>query len=104
MPSNWKPCSGQPAEPGASGTPPSITQLSLPTCATINSPLVTGTLSVTDPDGDAQVLKATFFTGARNNEDEVQLDDAGRSGNDWSGSFAVVIQGAGGGMLMEGSD
>ncbi len=102
---DWKPCPGQPAQAGASGSPPSIVELSLPTCATVAAPLVNGTVHITDPDGDAQVLKATFFTGGmRNNEDELQLDDAGRSGNDWSGSFGVVLQGAGGGMVMEGSD
>jgi hypothetical protein len=104
MPSDWKPCAGQTAQPGASGTPPMIVQLSLPTCAYLDSPLVTGTLRVDDPDADQQVLKATFFTGARNNEDELQLDDAGRSGNEWSGNLSVVLQGAMGGMLMEGSD
>ena len=104
MPSDWKPCPGEPAQPGASGTPPTIVQLSLPTCAPISAPLVTGTLRVSDPDGDAQVLKATFFTGMRNNEAEVQLDDAERSGGDWSGSFGIIIQGSGGSMLTEGSD
>jgi hypothetical protein len=103
-PSDWKPCAGESAQPGASGTPPSIIELSLPTCAYVDSPTVMGTLRVTDPDGDAQVLKATFYTGMRNNEDELELDDAERSGNEWSGPFAVVLQGAAGGMLMEGSD
>jgi hypothetical protein len=103
-PSDWKPCEGQTAQPGASGLPPMIVQLSLPTCAYLDSPTVTGTLRVDDPDADQQVLKATFYTGMRNNEDELQLDDAERSGNEWSGSFSVVLQGAGGAMLMEGSD
>jgi hypothetical protein len=100
----WKPCAGETAQPGASGTPPSIVALELPTCANLDAPTVTGTLSVTDPDGDAQVAKVTFYTGARNDESEAQLDDLGRSGNDWSGSFSVLITGANGGMLMEGSD
>ncbi len=104
MPTAWKPCAGEVAQPGASGSPPSIVDLSLPTCAYLDAPLVTGTMRVTDPDGDAQVLKATFFTGTRNNESELQLDDADRSGNDWSGTFSVVIVGASGGMVMEGSD
>jgi hypothetical protein len=104
MPTDWKPCAGETAQPGASGTPPTIVELSLPTCAALASPLIMGTLRVSDPDGDAQVLKATFFTGMRNNEDELQLDDSGRNGNEWSGNFSVVLQGPGGGMLMEGSD
>lgn len=104
MPVDWKPCPGQPAQAGASGSPPSIVELSLPTCATLDAPTVTGSLHVTDPDGDAQVLKATFYTGMRNNEAEVQLDDASRTGNDWSGSFGLALAGANGGMLMEGSD
>jgi len=101
---DWKPCPGETAQAGASGTPPSIVELSLPTCAFVDAPVVMGTLRVTDPDGDAQIVKATFYTGMRNNEDELQLDDAGRSGNDWSGSFSVALQGAGGAMVMEGSD
>ena len=93
----WKPCAGEAAQAGASGTPPSIVELSLPTCVSINAPTVTGTLRVTDPDGDAQVLKATLYIGQRNTEDEQQLADSLRSGNDWSGTIAVVLQGAGGG-------
>ena len=101
---DWKPCPGEPAQAGASGTPPSIVQLSLPTCAFLDAPTVTGTLRVTDPDGDAQVVKATLYTGMRANEDELQLDDAGRSGNDWSGGLVVALQSSGGGMAMESSD
>jgi hypothetical protein len=100
----WKPCAGEAAQAGASGTPPSIVELSLPTCVSINAPTVTGTVRVTDPDGDAQVLKATLYIGQRNTEDEQQLADSLRSGNDWSGTIAVVLQGAGGGMLAEGSN
>lgn len=101
---DWKPCPGEPAQAGASGTPPSIVQLSLPTCAFVDAPMVTGTLRVTDPDADAQVVKATLYTGMRTNEDELQLDDAGRNGNDWSGGLVVALQSAGGGMVMESSD
>jgi len=32
-PVDWKPCAGESAEPGSSGSPPSIVQLTLPTCA-----------------------------------------------------------------------
>src|SRR5512146_2238048 len=101
---DWNPCPGEPAQAGASGTPPSIVQLSLPTCAFLDAPTVTGTLRVTDPDGDAQIVKATLYSGMRVNEDELQLDDAGRSGNDWSGGLVVALQSGGGGMVMEGSD
>lgn len=100
----WKPCAGETAEPGASGTPPSIGDLELPTCAYLDAPTVTGSLHVSDPDGDAQVVKATFYQGARNNESEVELDDAGRSGDDWSGTFAITIVGSMGGMVMESTD
>ena len=103
MPSDWKPCAGQTAQQGASGSPPQILQLTLPTCAYLDSPLVTGTLRVTDPDADQQVLKATFFSGMRNNEAEEPLVDANRSGAEWSGDFGVVLQGPNGGMLAEGS-
>src|SRR5205823_11452500 len=83
--------------------PPTIVQLSIPTCAYLSAPSVTGSLHVTDPDGDAQVLKFALYTGMHNNEAELQLDDAGRSGNDWTGEFTFALSGASGGMLMEGS-
>jgi hypothetical protein len=102
--SAWKPCPGQTAQPGASGTPPTIVALSLPTCAYLDTPQVMGMLHVSDPDGDAQVVKATFFTGARSNESEVQLPDSGRSGNEWSGTLSLTLVGGNGGMLMEGSN
>ena len=101
---DWKPCPGQAAQPGASGSPPMIVELSLPTCAYVDAPTVKGTLHVSDLDGDAQVLKATLFVGMRNSEDEIELDDADRSGNDWSGAISVGLQGAGGGRVMEGSN
>jgi hypothetical protein len=103
MPIDWKPCAGQTAQPGSSGTPPTILELSLPTCAYVDTPTATGTLRVTDPDGDAQVLKLTLFDGARENEAEIQLDDAARSGNEWTGQFVVAITGSSGGKVMEGS-
>ena len=59
----------------------------LPTCAYLDSPTVTGSLHVSDPDGDAQVIKAALYTGPHNNEADIQLDDAGRSGNDWTGQL-----------------
>ncbi|MGZ3442712.1 MAG: hypothetical protein ACXVDD_24490, partial [Polyangia bacterium] len=100
-PTAWKPCAGEAAQPGASGTPPSIVALSLPTCAYKDAPLVSGTVQINDPDGDMQVLKATSFQGARTNESELQLDDARRSGSDWSGSFEMAV-GSMSGTLMEG--
>jgi len=101
---DWKPCPGQAAQPGASGSPPMIVELSLPTCAFVDAPTVKGTLHVSDPDGDAQVLKATLYVGMRNSEDEIELDDAGRTGNDWNGTIAVGLAAAGGTMVMEGSN
>jgi hypothetical protein len=100
----WKPC-GDPAEPGASGTPPSIVSLAAPSCAYLDSPSLTVSLHVTDPDADAQTIKISFFNGGvRAGESELELDDAERDGNDWSGSFGLGIAGAGGGMPMLGSD
>jgi hypothetical protein len=92
------------AEPGASGTPPSIVELTVATCAYKDNPTVAGTLHATDPDGDAQVLKATSFEGVRTNEAELLLDDASRNGNDWSGSFVMQTVPTSGGMLTEGTD
>lgn len=103
LPSDWQPCAGAAAQPGASGTPPTILRLSLPTCAFVASPTVSGTLEVSDPDGDAQTFKATFSVGVRTDESEVQLPDVGRSGNDWSGSAQLTVMPAGGGAAGEGS-
>jgi len=103
-PTAWKPCSGATAEPGASGSPPAIVGLQMPTCADLDAPTASMSLSVTDPDGDAQVMIATLYTGGvRNTSAEVALDDAERSGNDWNGTIDLVISGAMGAMLMEGS-
>lgn len=104
VPSAWKPCAGQSAQPGSSGTPPSIVELSVATCAYQSSPLVMGTLHANDPDGDVQLLKATSFQGVRTKESELPLDDVNRSGNDWSGSFTLDIVSVSSGMLMEGSN
>jgi hypothetical protein len=93
MPSDWKPCSGEMAQPGAGGTPPTIVSLSMPTCAYVDTPSASGALHVSDPEGDAQVVKATFYAGARVNESEVQLPDAGRSGNDWTGMLTLTVPG-----------
>ena len=103
VPVDWKPCAGSTAEPGSSGSPPTIVELSIPTCAYLSAPSVKGTLRASDPDGDAQVVKFALYTGEHNNEAEIQLDDAGRSGNDWIGEFTLVVSASAGGMLMEGS-
>jgi hypothetical protein len=102
-PSPWKVCAGTSAQPGASGTPPAILELSVATCAYKASPAVMGSMRATDPDGDVQVLKATSFQGVRTHESELLLDDGGRSGNDWSGSFTLAVVDSGSGMLMEGT-
>lgn len=105
QPAAWKPCPNTRAEPGASGTPPAIVELSLPTCVYVDTPVAMGSLHVSDPDGDATVVKATFFQGVRNNESELPLDAAHRSGTEWSGSFAVTLVGGGAsGMLTESTD
>lgn len=92
MATDWKPCAGEKAQPGAGGTPPSIVALSLPTCAFLDSPTVIGTLHVTDPESDAQTLDATFSAGPRINVSQVQLPDSGRAGTEWSGPLALTSQ------------
>ncbi|HEY2749228.1 MAG TPA: hypothetical protein VGL86_31640 [Polyangia bacterium] len=104
-PTAWKPCSGDSAEPGATGTPPTIVSLDVPTCAFLDSPSVSASLHVTDPDGDAQVIEVSYFNGGvRVDESNIELDDADRSDNDWSGSFGLLLMAPGGGMPMPGSD
>jgi hypothetical protein len=100
----WKPCPNTAAQPGSSGTPPAIVELSLPTCAYIDTPKVTGTLRVTDPDGDIGTLKATAYQGKRISESELQLGAAGLSGTEWSGEIDLTLVGADGSMLMESTD
>jgi hypothetical protein len=97
----WKPCAGQSAQPGSSGSPPSIVELSLPTCAYVDTPIAAGSLKVTDPDSDAAVVKSTFSAGARLDESELVLDDMHRSDTDWSDDFSLTIAAGSGGMLTE---
>jgi hypothetical protein len=100
----WKPCAGDVAEPGASGSPPTIVELSTPACAYLDSPTVMGSLHVSDPDGDAQMIRAALYTsGMHSNEADIELDDAGRNGDEWTGQFTLAITGASGGMPMEGT-
>jgi hypothetical protein len=104
-PQTWKPCPGGVAEAGASGSPPSIVSLSLPTCVYLDTPVAMGNLDVTDPDGDAATLKATFSQGVRVDESEFMLDAAHRMGNDWVGAFSILLTGSGGSsVMMEGTD
>jgi hypothetical protein len=86
----WRVCDGETAQPGASGTAPSIVALVLPTCANLDAPTVSGELHVSDPDGDAQLVKTTLYAGARLGATETPLPDAGRSGNDWSGGYTLA--------------
>jgi hypothetical protein len=89
----WQPCPGAAAQPGASGVPPAITSLMLPTCAFVDAPSANGTLAVSDGDGDAQTVKASFYAGPRVAEAELQLDDARRMGNDWRGAVGLAVPG-----------
>jgi hypothetical protein len=89
----WKPCPGEAAQPGASGTPPTIVSLSLPTCAYLAAPAASGELHVSDPDGDAQVVKGSFYAGPRVDESELQLSDGGRAGNEWMGALTLAVPG-----------
>jgi hypothetical protein len=103
-PVDWKPCAGDVAEPGSSGSPPTIVELSTPSCAYLDSPTLMGSLHVSDPDGDAQLIRAATYTGGlHSNEVDIDLDDAGRNGNEWTGTLTLSITGASGGMPMEGT-
>lgn len=90
MATAWKPCANTKAQPGAGGTPPAITMLSLPTCAFLDSPTVQGTMHVTDPESDAQLVSFTFSAGPRINVSQFQLPDAGRAGTEWDGGIAIM--------------
>lgn len=103
MAHDWKPCANTHAEPGAGGTPPAIVELSLPTCAFVDSPSMTGTLHVTDPDFDAQVVDVTFYVGARTSVSQLQLADAGRAGSEWTGTLTIEAVSQAGGAAMEGT-
>lgn len=101
QPTEWKPCVGEMAEPGASGTPPAIIDLSVPTCAYADNPVVTGTMHVTDPDSDALDLKVTFSAGMRLDDSESVLPDDGRMGTEWIGTITLRSESM---MAMESTD
>jgi hypothetical protein len=101
-PTAWKVCAGESAQPGGGGTPPAILELTLPTCTFAEEPTVVGTMHATDPDGDVQVIKATFAVGPRINESEVFLPDAGRAGTEWSGAVGIAVM-TSGGTVSEGT-
>jgi hypothetical protein len=86
----WRVCDGESAQPGASGAAPAIVALVLPTCANVNAPTVSGVLHISDADGDAQLVKMSLFAGTRIAESELPLDDAGRTGNDWEGTYELA--------------
>jgi hypothetical protein len=90
-PSVWPACSDATAEPGASGMPPVITVLSLPTCAFVEVPSVSGTILITDPDGDVAATKTSIYVGTRQSETDMMLP-AGHMG-DYSGAFSVTVPG-----------
>jgi hypothetical protein len=64
---------------GASGTPPTIASLVMPTCAYTSDPEVSGTLMYMDPDGDAQTVKVSLYVGPRQSESEFTLPAMGTS-------------------------
>lgn len=104
MPSSWTPCAGQTAQPGASGTPPAITSLSLPTCAYVENPMVAGPIHVVDPDADTMTLKASFYIGQRVNEVDVPVPFNDAASADWIDTVAIkVVESGGGGKLSEGT-
>jgi hypothetical protein len=105
MATAWLPCAGETAQPGASGTPPTIVELALPTCGFVDSPTVTGTIHVSDPDADSQLVKITFFAGKRVNEIELPIAAANAAMTDWSDALSVAVgaESGGGGMSTEGT-
>jgi hypothetical protein len=102
QPSAWKPCTGENAQPGASGTPPGIVSLTMPTCAYVESPTVTGTIHVVDPDADTTLVKASFYIGPRIDEVDVPIPVADAVSADWTDSISVTVVSSGG-TLSEGS-
>jgi hypothetical protein len=95
LPQQWQPCAGESPEPGASGSPPGIQSLAMPTCAYVDNPIITGTLQVSDADGDAEVVHMTTSQGGmRLAEADTFLDSVGtRTGNDWTGPLVLTISG-----------
>lgn len=95
IPQAWKPCAGQTSEQGATGTPPAIVSLMMPTCAYVDNPIVTGTLKVSDADGDEKVAHVTTSQGgARLAEADTQLDPSLQSMNDWTGPLLLTVSGS----------
>jgi hypothetical protein len=86
----WQPCMGETSEPGASGTPPTITGLMLPTCADQALPSVAGTIAINDLDGDAELIKTSFYVGVRLSETDTMIP-IGHMGQDYSAPFSVVV-------------
>ena len=103
MPSNWSPCAGETVEPGASGTPPGIASLTLPTCAFVENPSVSGPIHVVDPDADTTTLKASFYIGARVDETDVPIPGTDAASADWTDTISITVSDASGGTLMPGS-
>ena len=88
-PEPWPACAGAPAEPGATGMPPAITSLMMPSCAYVASPAVSGTIAIADPDGDTALIKTSLYLGARLSETETMLPL--QTAKDFSGTFVVVV-------------
>lgn len=103
QPSEWKPCAGESAQPGASGTPPRIVSLSMPTCAYVESPTVSGSIHVVDPDADTTTLKASFYVGPRVDEVDVPVPAADAALADWTDSIFVTVTSSGSGTVSEGT-
>jgi hypothetical protein len=103
QPSAWKPCAGESAQPGASGTPPGIVSLSMPTCAYVENPTVAGTMRVVDPDADTTTLKASFYVGPRVDEVDVPIPGADAALGDWTDTIYITVSSGGGGTVGEGT-
>jgi hypothetical protein len=95
LPQAWQTCAGQTSEEGATGHPPTIVSLSMPTCAYVDNPIITGTLHVSDAEGDEQVAHVTTSQGgARLAEADTQLDKSLQTGNDWTGPLLLTVSGS----------
>ncbi len=58
----------------------------LPTCAYVDTPEITGTLTASDVDGDLALAKVSFYVGTRIDESEVTV-----TGMNYSGPLSLTF-------------
>ena len=92
----WKPCAGETAEVGALGDPPQIKSFTMPTCAYVDAPVLSGMLTVFDNQGDQQVAHVTTYQGgARLDEADTVLDAAHFTDKmTWTGPISLTVAGS----------